>query len=150
MNPSQTDRSILPLPLPQCPTTRLSIFAVRRMATHGLRDAHAAHRVVGVLGLRFRMPLALLRAFVLELSRHSRKSIMIAPCCAARMTGDEGLIVDVLQNAGAAPASAARALRLLADTADTGPVLSVAAALGDCLGQLGWPMADQSPIEPSA
>ncbi len=62
------------------------LVAMRRMAAHGIRDAHAALLMLDLFGGRFRRPLVLLRAFMLEFARASQRSIKVAPCCSLRMT----------------------------------------------------------------
>lgn len=118
---------LLPLPLPDDGTERIVLIAMRRMAAHGIRDASAAWLMLDRFGARFRRPLVLLRAFMLELAQSSQRAIKIAPCCAMRMTGDEGLILEVLRQAGSDMQSAEQALILLAATPCVCEPLSAAA-----------------------
>lgn len=131
---------LLPLPLPLEGTQRLVLRCVRRMAAHGIRDAQAALWMIDGFGSAFRRPLVLLRAFVAELAQASRRRITIAPCCALRMTLDEGRIVGVLATASDNPACARHHLRLLCDSAEVGAPLSVAATFNADLAALGRPL----------
>ncbi len=132
-----TETSLLPLPAPEADTARLMLFAFRRMAAHGLSDAHAANALLGRFGLGYRRPLILLRAFMLELSRVSQRSIMVAPCCAGRMTHDEGRIVGALSLVHAAPPEAFAALVAVTGGANVLPALSAAMAVNDTLADMG-------------
>lgn len=113
----------LPALLPSDDAARVLLFAMRRMATDGLDDAHAAHVLFARFGLAHRRPLILLRALMLELSRASRQPITVAPCCCPRMTAAEALLVDAVRSAEHDPAGAHG---LLADILAT----------PDCLGAL--------------
>ncbi|MDE0932292.1 MAG: hypothetical protein OSA47_01640 [Novosphingopyxis baekryungensis] len=88
--------AMLPHPVPRDPDSQLLLFAFRRMAQHGLRDAVAAERMLGRYGAQFRAPLVLLRAFVLELAQNGARNIAIGHCCMPRMTADESAILGVL------------------------------------------------------
>lgn len=132
---------LLPLPAPEDRMQRLVLFAVRRMAAHGARDAYAANLLFTDFGINFRRPLVLLRAFMIELSQTSRRTITIAPCCALRMTMDEGRIIGVLAAAAHNRIAATNHLReLTGDNAISSP-LSVAAAFNNALTDLGRPLA---------
>lgn len=130
----------LPFPLPDDAMQRMVLVAVRRMAAHGIRDAHAAMLFLTAFGAGFRQPLVLLRAFVVELAGVSRRTIKLAPCCALRMTRDEARIVGVLAAAASSPACAARHLRELAGGGCIGHPLSTAAAFNDAAANLGRPL----------
>lgn len=133
-------RHLLPLPAPEDRMQRLVLFAVRRMGAHGVRDAYAANLLFSNFGINFRRPLVLLRAFMIELSQASNRTITIAPCCALRMTRDEGRIIGVLATAANDRAGAASDLRELAgDNAVSSP-LTVAAAFNNALADLGRPL----------
>jgi hypothetical protein len=73
---------------------RLFLFVMRRMASGGVNDAHAANAMLGAFGRSYRRPLILMRAMMLELARVSSRKILVAPCCCARMTADEGLLMQ--------------------------------------------------------
>lgn len=85
---------------------RLFLFVMRRMASAGVDDAHAANALLGAFGRSYRRPLVLMRAMMLEFARMSSRKIMVAPCCCARMTTDEALMVratgEALRNPQAA------------------------------------------------
>lgn len=132
--------SVLPLPLPSDPAQRLVLVAIRRMASGGIRDAHAASLFLRTFGLHFRKPLVLMRAFMVETARASAGTIRVAPCCAHRMTLDEARMVGIVGSAASNPANAADHLRALTGSRDIGAPLSAAAALGDALAECGLPL----------
>ena len=131
---------LLPLPAPEDRMQRLVLFAIRRMAAHGVRDAYAANLLFSNFGINFRRPLVLLRAFMIELSQTSKRTITIAPCCALRMTMDEGRIVGVLATAASNRFTAAKHLKELAGDSAISSPLSVAAAFNNALADLGRPL----------
>lgn len=96
----------LPRPMPTGYGNRLFLFVMRRMASAGVNDAHAANAMLGAFGRSYRRPLVLMRAMMLELARASSRKILVAPCCCARMTADEGMLMeatgDALRNPNAA------------------------------------------------
>ena len=130
---------LLPLPAPQDRMERIVLFAVRRMASHGVRDAYAANLLFSNFGLHFRRPLVLLRTFMIELSQSSQRTITIAPCCALRMTADEGRIVGILAKVGGNRVAAANHLRELTGHNSISSPLSVAAAFNNAMADLGRP-----------
>lgn len=131
----------LPLPAPADPLERLLLIALRRMGSHGLHDANAALLVFERFGIRFQKPLVLLRAYVMELARASQRQIMLAPCCAGRMTLDEGRMLAVLAMVQTTPAGARHHLRQLCDGEAIDAAYSVALVLADTLAGLGQPIA---------
>ena len=133
--------SVLPLPLPVDPAQRLVLVTVRRMASGGIRDAHAASLFLRTFGLHFRKPLVLMRAFMVETARASAGTIRVAPCCAHRMTLDEARMVGIVACAASNPANAADHLHRLTGNREIGAPLSAAAALGDALAECGLPLA---------
>lgn len=125
---------------PAVSDARAILFTLRRMAAYGLRDAFAAHAMIGAFGLNFRCPLALLRALLADMAATATGAITVAPCCYPRMTTDERNILGAIAAAGERPDDAAR---LLADTlgADCNErVCAIARALGDCLTDMGRPL----------
>jgi hypothetical protein len=140
MNQPTPGQCQMPLPLPFEQTQRIVLRCLRRMAAHGIRDAQASLWVFEQFGIHYRRPLVLLRAFVVELAQVSQRRIQIAPCCAMRMTLDEGRIVEILAVAGQHQARAQRHLRLLTDTNNASSPLSLAVAFNDTLAALGKPL----------
>lgn len=134
--------AMLPLPVPGDAARRLVLVALRRMASHGLRDAHAASLMIGALGLHFRRPLALLRAFMAEIAQASSRTITVAPCCALRMTRDEGRIMNALVLAPSRDASAALHLQVLTGGGEISGPLSLAAAINQALADAGRPLGE--------
>lgn len=104
---------ILPHHVPQDGPTRAVLVAMRRMAIHGLHDAHASLLMFENFGLHFRKPLVLMRALLLEVSQTTRRPIQIAPCCAPRMTPAENALLRAMACAGHDPAQASQYLQEL-------------------------------------
>jgi len=102
----QTPSLDLPRAIPGGYGNRLFLFVMRRMATAGVNDAHATNAMLGAFGRSYRRPLVLMRAMMLELARASSRRILIAPCCCARMTADEALMMQATGDALRAPHSA--------------------------------------------
>ena len=127
---------LLPLPLPDSRSERTVLFAVRRMAAHGLRDVHAAWLLIELCSTRFRRPLVLLRAFMLELAHASRSPIRVAPLCAPRMTEDEGLIMAALSMAANDAAMAGDTLARLTRSPCIAEPLSAAMVFGRALDEI--------------
>ncbi|AEG48358.1 hypothetical protein Sphch_0663 [Sphingobium chlorophenolicum L-1] len=95
-----------PRPLPGGYGNRLFLYVIRRMATAGVNDAHAANAMLGAFGRSYRRPLVLMRAMMLELARTSSRKILIAPCCCSRMTTDEALMMQAVGTALRSPRAA--------------------------------------------
>lgn len=83
----------------EAPALRLTLLLVRRMAAHGMDDAHATQAAFGFFGLGYRRPLILLRALMLEMARASTRRIYISPCCRLQMTEDEALLIETIAQA---------------------------------------------------
>jgi hypothetical protein len=124
---SPSGECLLPLSLPDARSERTTLFAVRRMAAHGVGDVGAAWLLIDFYSTGFRRPLVLLRAFMLELAHAACVPIRLAPCCTPRMTRDEGLIIEVLRFAAIDPAAAQDALAELTRGAQVSEPLSAAA-----------------------
>lgn len=135
----KTTQQLLPLAAPTDRAQRIVLFAVRRMATHGVRDAYAANMLFSNFGINFRRPLVLLRTFMIELSQSSSRTITIAPCCALRMTADEGRIVAILTKAGDNRVAAANHLRELTGHHGISSPLSVAETFNNAMADMGQP-----------
>ena len=94
------DSTALDLPLPARRRPTLGLARVRRLAGHGLHDARATMLALDASGTEFRRLLVLARALVVDLARTSRRKILLAPCCAAGMTRDEGLLMAMVGGGG--------------------------------------------------
>lgn len=140
MTASADITSLLPAPLPDCYNSRILLFAIRRMAAHGLNDAHAAHALFGWFGLGFRRPLVLLRALMAEVSRVSSRRLAVAPCCCRRMTHAEATLIGAIRQALAAAAATHDSLRALTGTHHCLGALSSAQALAQAFADLGRPL----------
>lgn len=130
------DPTALDLPLPARRHHTLALVLIRRLAGHGLHDARAAMLALDVAGRDFRKLLVLTRALVVDLARTSRRRILLAPCCAAGMTRDEGLLMALIGGAGLDVHGA------LTDDAQGSSAMMAAHALGEELDRLatrnGW------------
>ena len=125
----------LPLPAPAATSTRaapqaLALVLVRRLAGHGLHDARATMLALDAGGTEFRRLLVLARALVVDLARTSRRRILLAPCCAAGMTRDEGLLMAMIGGGGLDVHG------VLTDDAGCAIAMTTAHALGDELERL--------------
>lgn len=119
---------------------RLFLFALRRMASAGVNDAHAAHAMLGGFGKSYRRPLVLMRAMMLEMARASSRKILVAPCCCARMTSDEAQIMQAVGEAlGDAPAAYNRLTTLLDNDQALG-ALTCLQAVAQSYADLGRPL----------
>ena len=67
----------LPRPIPGGYGNRLFLFVMRRMATAGVNDAHAANAMLGAFGRSYRRPLVLMRAMMLELARDQGTAFIV-------------------------------------------------------------------------
>ncbi|MEK7342674.1 MAG: DUF6628 family protein [Pseudomonadota bacterium] len=130
----------LPRPMPDGYGSRLFLFGIRRMASAGVNDAHAANAMLGAFGRSYRRPLVLMRAMMLELARASSRKILVAPCCCARMTADEALLMQAaavaLRNADIAYDGVSR---LLGNDHALG-ALTCLQAVAQAYGDLGRPL----------
>jgi len=143
MSQPESATDLLPLPIPDGRIERIVLICIRRMAAHGIRDAHAAWLALDCFGVHFRRPLVLLRAFLLELAQNSQRSIRIAPCCAMRMTEDEGRIIAALRLAGSDMEAAEEALVVLSRNPCVGEPLSAAAVFSRAVEEIGAKLSVQ-------
>ena len=130
---------LLPIAAPTCHNRRILLFALRRIAAHGLDDAHAAHAMIGWFGLGFRRPLILLRALMSEMSRVSARKIVVAPCCCNRMTATEAGILSAVDSAIRDPQGAHDMLSDLLGVKHCLGALGSAQALSQAFEDLGHP-----------
>lgn len=137
--------SDLIFPLPDDRSARLLLFVVRRMASHGINDAHAANRLLGAFGRSYRRPLVLMRAMMLELARASARSITVAPCCCPRMTEDEIRIVAAVTTALGDVRAAHHGLTLLLDAPTAVGALTCMQAVAQAFADAGQPLAFNLP-----
>ncbi|SNS07396.1 hypothetical protein SAMN06295912_101173 [Sphingomonas laterariae] len=131
---------ILPHPAPADDHSRLLLFTMRRVAAHGLDDAHAAHAMLCSFGMSFRRPLVLLRALMAEASRVSSRRILVAPCCCPRMTTSEANLLSAVAAARHDPHGAHRLLTEVLGIADCLGTLSSAQALAQAFEDLAKPL----------
>ena len=138
--PAADRHCLMPLPLPHEADLRLVLVILRRMAAHGLQDSRAVMLALHGWRTPFRQPLTLLRAYLVEVARASHRRIRFAPCCAQRMTLDEGRLIGVLAAARSNPTCAVRHLALLCESEEVSAPLSVARLFGEALEDLGRPL----------
>lgn len=119
---------------------RLFLYVVRRMATAGVNDAHAANAMLGAFGRSYRRPLILTRAMMLELARTATCKILVAPCCCARMTADEALLMQAVGAALQNPHAAYGQLSDLLGSDDALGALTCLQAVAQAHGDLGRPL----------
>jgi hypothetical protein len=124
------DSTALELPLPARRHQTLGLVILRRLAAHGLHDARATMLALDAAGGDFRKLLVLGRALVVDLARTSQRRIMLAPCCAAGMTRDEGLLMALIGGAGLDVHG------VLTDDAQCPAAMTTAHALGNELERL--------------
>jgi hypothetical protein len=139
MQPSLAE-TIVPHPMPDGRVARILLVAIRRIASGGLDDAHAANLLLGALGMGYRRPLMFLRVLMAEVSRVSERQIAIAPCCCSRMTEGEAAFLLAIESGRDHHHVARGALARITGTLDMLPALSIAQALGDSLEDIGRPL----------
>ena len=130
----------LPRPLPGGYGNRLFLYVMRRMASAGVDDAHAANAMLGAFGRSYRRPLILMRAMMLELARCATRKILVAPCCCARMTADEALLMQSIGTALQHPHEAYEQLSSLLGTDDALGALTCLQAVSQAHSDLGRPL----------
>ncbi len=137
---SETSPADLPRPIPGGYGNRLFLFVMRRMATAGVNDAHAANAMLGAFGRSYRRPLVLMRAMMLELARASSRKILVAPCCCARMTADEATMMQATGIALRDPHSAFDLVSALLGNDNALGALTCLQAVAQAHGDLGRPL----------
>lgn len=130
----------LPRPMPTGYGNRLFLFVMRRMASAGVNDAHAANAMLGAFGRSYRRPLVLMRAMMLELARASSRKILVAPCCCARMTADEGMLMQATGQALRDPKAAYEQLSDLLGNDHALGALTCMQAVAQAHADLGRPL----------
>lgn len=142
-DPHPSLATILPVPMPSGETEQRLLFAIRRMAVHGIADAEAAYTLMLWLGTGFRRPLLLVRALMVELSQVAARVITVAPCCCPRMTRDEAALIVALGDALDDPVGAHRRLAAALNIdACAGVVLTLQAIAQACQDN-GVPLVPQ-------
>ncbi len=137
MSTPEDSAPTLCLPLPTACTDRTILLMMRRMGTHGLRDAQAVMLAMRFFGTGFRQPLVLLRCFMAEVAQASERSIMLSPCCARRMTRDEGLLLETLAMCRQNPSRAKGDLGELTGCEHACRAFTVALAFNNALANAG-------------
>jgi len=129
--------TILPYVAPVCGDPRTLLFAIRRMAVHGLHDASAANALLGTYGLRYRKPMVLLRAVLVDIARMARGNIIVAPCCAPRMTAREYALLTAISD----PVDGELYMKPLLKPHTASVATVTITALSETLSEMGRPLA---------
>lgn len=132
---------LLPTEAPSCANRRLLLYTFRRVAAHGLNDAHAAAAMLSAFGRSYRRPLVLLRALAAELSRASSRKLLVAPCCCGRTTTAEAVLLEAVAMSLAEPHCAHSCLAEMLGVRECIGTLSSAQALAQAFEDLGRPLA---------
>jgi hypothetical protein len=140
MDHEETSPLDLHRPLPGGYGNRLFLFVMRRMASAGVNDAHAANAMLGAFGRSYRRPLVLMRAMMLELARASSRRIMVAPCCCGKMTTDEAEMMEAVGDALRAPQAAYEAIGALLGNDQALGALTCLQAVAQSYLDLGRPL----------
>lgn len=128
--------TILPHVAPLCGDARTLLFAIRRMAVHGLHDAFAANALLAAYGMRYRRPMVLLRAVLVDVARTARGNVIVAPCCAPRMTTHEFALLSAIRD----PEEGGLYMDTLLKPHTASIALTTIAALNDTLVEMGRPL----------
>lgn len=133
---------LLPHGAPGCDNRRLLLYGFRRVAAHGLNDAHAAHAMLTMFGRSYRRPLVLLRALAAELSRVSARRLMVAPCCCSRLTQCEANLLGAVGACLVDPQRAHAAFASMLGVRECVGALCSAQALAQAFADLGRPLGE--------
>lgn len=137
MSESSKLDTMLPHAAPVCGDARTLLFTIRRMAMHGLNDAFAANAMLAAYGLRYRKPLLLIRTLLIDIARNARGNVIVAPCCAPRMTAHEHALLAAIGD----PAGADGHIAPLLDTGKSSMAVATTIALSESLAAMGRPLA---------
>ena len=129
--------TMLPHVAPTGGDARTLLFAIRRMAIHGIDDAFAVNAMMAAYGMRYRKPLLLLRTMLIDVARNARGNIVVTPCCAPRMTAHEHALLSAIGD----PDNAATRLSSLIAGKGVATTGATVAALSEALAALGRPFA---------
>ncbi len=124
-------------PVPQNDNLRFLLAIFRRMAAQGLRDAAACNAMMHRFGGGYRQPYLLMQTLMLDLSRHSRLTLTIAPCCCRQMTTDEAQLLATFKVCENKPARALLLLSDLTGNRECHPVLTAIEAVSAAFASLG-------------
>ncbi len=140
MQPSLKGPQQLVAPLPCNEDQKLLLSVIRRMGAHGINDAAACNILRHHFGSRYRQPYLLIRTVMLDLARHARLNITVAPCCCRQMTTDERQLLTVIQHATVQPALALMLLNDLTGNRECHGLLATIAAVNEAFAALGRPL----------
>ena len=129
--------TILPHAAPVCGDARVLLFAIRRMAVQGLHDAFATNALLAAYGMLYRKPLVLLRAVLVDIARAARSNVIVAPCCAPRMTAHEYALLSAIGD----PVDAGMYMDAVLEPQAASMAVTTIAALSETLGEMGRPIA---------
>ncbi|MBP7952345.1 MAG: hypothetical protein KAZ17_02545 [Sphingorhabdus sp.] len=129
-------------PIPQNDHLRLLLTIFRRMGAHSLRDAAACNMMMQHLGSAYRRPYLLMQAMMLDLSRHCRINLTIAPSCCRRMTTDEAQLIAIITATETNPQRAMTLLSDLTGNAECHAILATIDAVKEAFASLGRPLVE--------
>jgi hypothetical protein len=129
-------------PIPQNDHLRLLLTIFRRMGAHGLRDASTCNLMMQHFGAAYRRPYLLMQTLMLDLSRHCRVNLTIAPSCCRRMTTDEAQLLAIFSAAEISPPRAMLLLSDLTGNAECHAILAAIDAVKEAFASLGRPLAE--------
>ena len=127
-------------PIPHNDHLRFLLTIFRRMGAHGMADATANNAMMHKFGSKYRQPYLLIQALMVDLSRHCRLSLTIAPCCCRRMTTDEAQLLTVFVTEEIDPARAYLLLSDLTGNRECHALLASIGAVKNAFADLGMPL----------
>ncbi len=127
-------------PIPHNDDLRLLLTTFRRMGANGLRDASACNAMMHHFGSNYRQPYLLMQAMMVDLSRHCRLSLTIAPCCCRQMTTDEAQLLTIIIACESDPSRAMMLLSDLTGNRDSQGLLASICAVKNAFASLGKPL----------
>ncbi|ODP39463.1 DUF6628 family protein [Sphingomonas turrisvirgatae] len=125
---------------PEGAGSRLLLFGIRQIGSSGLYDAATAHAFVTAFGKGFRRPLLMLRTLMAEMSGAASGPIQIAPWCCARVTPNEGALLDLIALSTTDPCRARILLADLLGARHVDGMLATSAGLAQAFSDLGLPL----------
>jgi hypothetical protein len=130
-------------PIPHNDDLRFLLAIFRRMGAHGLKDATANNAMMHRFGSSYRQPYLLMQALMVDLSRHCRLNLTIAPCCCRQMTTDEAQLIAVFTANETDPSRALYLLSDLTGNRECHGVLATIEAVREAFASFGYRLSKQ-------
>ena len=92
----ESTKNLLPLAVPADPDLALVLLLIRKMASGSLHDQALAALAYQAFGREYERPLTLIRAYLIETCNASVRPVQLVRQECARMTYDEGRLIDAL------------------------------------------------------